>query len=98
MHKSQILYLRFRIEELITPHKWSCPSELCMNFVFAYCLMISTNPVAYFNRNAVFKDDESHFVDIFSCHLGHVVLLLGSKGQIIWNTFSHMKLTFDWSI
>ena len=27
------LYLRYRIEDLITPHYWSCSCELCMNFV-----------------------------------------------------------------
>ena len=48
------LYLRYRIEDLITPKYWSCSSELCMNFVFAYCVMVSTNQIVYFKRSAVF--------------------------------------------
>ena len=27
------LYVRYRMEDMITPHHWSCLSELCMNFV-----------------------------------------------------------------
>ena len=50
---SSDLYLCYRIEDLITPHYWPCSSELCMNFVFAYCVMISTNKIAYFKRSAV---------------------------------------------
>ena len=48
------LYLRYLIEDLITPYYWSCSSELCMNFVFAYCVMISTNQIVYFKCSAVF--------------------------------------------
>ena len=48
------LFLRYRIEDLVTYHYGSCLSELCINFVFAYCVMISTNQMAYFKRSAVF--------------------------------------------
>ena len=44
------LYLRYCIEDLITTHHWSGLTELCMNFVVAYCVMISTNQIAYFKR------------------------------------------------
>ena len=33
---------------------WSCSSEFCMNFVFAYCVMISTYQIAHLKRSAVF--------------------------------------------
>ena len=42
------LYFRLHIEDLIASHYWSCSSELCMNFVFVYCVIISTNQKAYF--------------------------------------------------
>ena len=40
-----------------------------MNFVFAYCVVILTNQIVYFN----FEDDKSSFVVTFLCQLGHVV-------------------------
>ena len=48
----------YRIEDLITPHYWSCSSELRMNFVLACCVMILTNQIAYFKRSSVFFEDD----------------------------------------
>ena len=42
------LYLCYFIEDLITLHYWSCSCELCMTFVFAYCIMILTNQLPPF--------------------------------------------------
>ena len=84
------LYLCYRIEDLITPHYWSCSSELYMNFVFASCFL--TNQIAYlwtlylhhdfdqsdsvfYTECSNFEDDESRFVVTFSCSL------LRSKSQ-----------------
>ena len=47
------LYLRYRIEDMITPPYRSCSSKLCLNFVFAYCVMIWNHQIAYFKRSAV---------------------------------------------
>ena len=43
------LYLRYWMEDLISPppHYWSYSSELCVNFVFAYYVMIPTNLIMY---------------------------------------------------
>ena len=30
------LYLRYRVDDLLTPYQWSCLDELCMNFVCAF--------------------------------------------------------------
>ena len=66
--KSQLdLYSHYRIEDLITLHYWSCLSELCMTFVFADCIMISTNQIEYFKCSAVFLKMTKWFSSTFSC-------------------------------
>ena len=47
------LYLRYRIEDLITLHFKSCSSELCLKLCIFY-VMILTNQIAYFKRRTVF--------------------------------------------
>ena len=51
-------------------------SELCINFAFVYCVMISTNQLEYFKRSAFFW----RWWKLFCCYIGHVVLLR-SRGQ-----------------
>ena len=58
MHKSdwsQNSIDAIHIEVMITPHYWSCSSELCMNFVI--CILrhyFNQSDIAYFKCNAVF--------------------------------------------
>ena len=65
--------LHRHIEDLVILQYWSCSSELCMKFVYAYCVMI-------FKCSAVFEVDESRgffphiFVSPMACSL------LRSKG------------------
>ena len=66
--KSQLdPYSHCRIEDLITLHYWSCLSELCMTFVFADCIMISTNQIEYFKCSAVFLKMTKSFSSTFNC-------------------------------
>ena len=41
------LYFRYRTENVLTPYYCSRSSELCMNFVFEYCVMNLTNQKAW---------------------------------------------------
>ena len=68
------LYLRYSI--------WLCSSELYMNFVFAYCIVILTSRIGYFKRSK-FEDNESCFVITFSCHLGYMyVVYSGQRSKL----------------
>ena len=48
------LYLRYHIEDLITPLTESVQANFIWYFVFAYYVMILTNQIAYLKRIAVF--------------------------------------------
>ena len=64
------LFLLYRIEDLITPHYWSCSSELCMNFVV--CILRHD----FDESDSVIQTQCSIFKMIkvtFLCHLGQVV-------------------------
>ena len=71
------LYLRYLIEDLITPHYWSCSSELCINFV----VWILRHDFDQSNGM-----DFAVFLKImkftFSCHLGNVIFS-DLKGQSV---------------
>ena len=64
------LYLRYHIEDLITPHYWSCSSELCINFVVWILLHDFDKSDSLIKRIAEFLKMMKF---TFSCHLGHVV-------------------------
>ena len=86
------LYFRFCIEDLITPHHWSCSRYLTL---YDLCICISHHDFyqsesVFLMQCSIFEDEENCCVVKFSCHL---CSLLRSKGQSFRNTFSCIKVT-----
>ena len=74
------------------PHYWSCSSELCVNFVLVYGVIISTNQIAYLNAvRYLLRWWKSFCTYVFVSP--RTCCLLRSKGQSFRNTFSRIKVT-----